>query len=36
MLDYTEQEEIVKVALGLSELMVVNFIYEIPDGNRPE
>ena len=33
---YTDQAKIYKDALGLSELMVVNFISKIPDGNRPE
>jgi hypothetical protein len=32
---YTDQAKIYKDALVLSELMVVNFISEIPDGNRP-
>ena len=33
---YTDQAKIYKDALALSELMVVNFISQIPDGNRPE
>lgn len=33
---YTDQAKIYKVPLGLSELMVVNFVSEIPVGTRPE